>query len=62
MYAVTLIARNTAEKRVGDTKPKKSADWLLHNDKKLKVFSEQMSDNEIEPFDPIEYLEKRTYE
>lgn len=62
MYAVTLIARETAEKRVGASKPKKSADWLLHNDKKLNVFSEQIRDNKIEPFDPIEYLEKRTYE
>lgn len=62
MYAVTLIMRESAEKRVGDPKPKKSADWLLHNDKKLKVFSEQMRDNKIEPFDPKEYLEKRIYE
>lgn len=62
MYAVTFIARDTAEKKVGDSKPKRSADWLLHNDKKLKVLTQQMRDNKIDPFDPVEYLEKRTYE
>lgn len=62
VYAITFVARNTATKRMGEAKPKKSADWVLHNDKKLAVLSKQMQDNRIESFDPIEYLEKRTYE
>jgi len=58
LYAVTVIARETAERKTGDKKPKKSADWLAHNDKKLKVLSKQMNDYGIEPFDPHAYLER----
>lgn len=57
IYAVTFIARKTAEAKSKEQKPKKSADWLEHNDKKLKVLSQQMIDYGIEPFDPITYLE-----
>lgn len=59
IYAVTLIARKTAEAKTKDQKPKKSSDWLAHNDKKLSVLSKQMADYQIEPFDPISYLEER---
>lgn len=62
LYAVTVIARETAERKTGDKKPKKSADWLAHNDKKLKVLTKQMMDYGIEPFDPYAYLERRANE
>ena len=62
IYALTFIARKTAEKKVTDQKPKKSADWLAHNDKKLEVLSKQMGDYGVELFDPIAYLEKRIHE
>ena len=62
LYALTAIARETAERKTGDKKPKKSADWLAHNDKKLKVLTKQMMDYGIEPFDPHAYLERRANE
>lgn len=62
LYAVTVIARETAEHKTGDKKPKKSADWLAHNDKKLKVLFTQMMDYGIESFDPHSYLEGRANE
>lgn len=62
LYAVTVVARKTAEAKAGDKKPKKSADWLAHNDKKLKVLAQQMMDYGIEPFDPHAYLERRENE
>ncbi|HHH2856633.1 TPA: hypothetical protein ACPY6U_001957 [Escherichia coli] len=37
-------------------KPKKSADWLAHNDKKLKTLKNQLADNGVEHFDPEQYL------
>jgi hypothetical protein len=61
-YAITFVARDTAEKRTASLKPKKSADWLVHNDKKLRVLTKQMTDYQIEPFDPIAYLEERIHE
>lgn len=61
-YAIAFVARETAEKRAASSKPKKSADWLVHNDKKLGVLTKQMTDYQIEPFDPIAYLEERIHE
>lgn len=58
-YAITFVARETSEKRAASSKPKKSVDWLVHNDKKLGVLTKQMTDYQIEPFDPIAYLEER---
>lgn len=58
-YAITFVARLTAEERAKSKKPAKSVDWMVHSDKKLSVLSEQMADYQIEPFDPIAYLEER---
>lgn len=55
-YALTALARKNAEKQLDSTKPKKSADWLAHNDKKLKTLASQLADNGVEHFDPEEYL------
>jgi hypothetical protein len=62
LYAVTVIARETAELMVKGRKPKKSADWVAHNDKKMHVLFKQMKDYGIEPFDPHEYLRGRVNE
>lgn len=55
-YALTALARKNAEKQLDSTKPKKSADWLAHNDKKLKTLAAQLADNGVELFDPEQYL------
>jgi hypothetical protein len=55
-YALTALARKNAEKQLDSTKPKKSADWLAHNDKKLKTLAAQLAGNGVEHFDPEEYL------
>src|SRR5699024_9372905 len=56
-YALTVLARQNAEKQAATRKPKKSKDWLIHNDKKLKTLAVQLKDNGIEPFDAMQYLE-----
>lgn len=61
-YAMTVLSRKTVEERLMSSRPKKSADWMAHNDKKLKILSKQMEDYGIEPFDPIAYLEKLSNE
>lgn len=55
-YALTSLARKNAEKQLNSTKPKKSADWLAHNHKKLKILASQLADNGLEHFDPEQYL------
>lgn len=55
-YALTALARKNAEKQLDSTKPKKSADWLAHNDKKLKTLASQLAANGVEHFDPEQYL------
>lgn len=55
-YALTKLARDNAEKQTKTNKPKKSSDWLIHNDKKLKTLAGQLADNGVEYFDPEEYL------
>lgn len=55
-YALTVLARQNAEIQLGSNKPKKSADWLVHNDKKLKTLATQLASNGVEHFDPEQYL------
>ncbi|EFU0690611.1 integrase, partial [Escherichia coli] len=55
-YALTAIARKNAEQKMSSQKPKKSADWLAHNDKKLKTLKSQLAGNGVEHFDPEQYL------
>lgn len=57
-YALTALARKNAEKQNISNKPKKSSDWLVHNDKKLKTLATQLADNGVVNFDPEEYLNK----
>ena len=51
-HAFTTIARITAEKKSESAKPKKSIDWLVHNDKKLKTLNEQLYASGVEKFNP----------
>ncbi|EGR4216331.1 integrase [Vibrio cholerae] len=55
-YALTALARKNAEKQLSSNKSKKSADWIAHNDKKLKTLAVQLADNGVEHFDPEQYL------
>jgi len=57
-YALTSLARETAEQRLDTKKPKKSSDWLAHNNKKLKTLSKQLTDNGVIDFDSKKYLEE----
>ena len=61
-YSMTVIARETADKKSHEKNPKKSADWLAHNDKKLATLSKQLTDNNIAEFDPHQYLEELAHE
>ncbi|MCH2058861.1 MAG: hypothetical protein MK214_20035 [Thalassotalea sp.] len=54
--ALTTLARETAQNKAESTKPKKSKDWLIHNDKKIKTLTKQLEDNGVVEFDPKEYL------
>lgn len=57
-YALTRLARKNAEMKLKSKKPKKSVDWLTHNDKKLKILAAQLTDNDLEQFDPEYYLKE----
>ena len=61
-YALTVLARQNAEKQAATRKPKKSKEWLIHNDKKLKTLAVQLKDNGIELFDAMQYLEEVGHE
>jgi len=61
-YSMTVIARETAEKKSNENNPKRSIDWLTHNDKKLNTLSQQLADNNIVEFDPYQYLEELAHE
>jgi hypothetical protein len=56
-YSMTVVARETAEKKSKEKNAKRSIDWLTHNDKKLVILSKQLADNDISEFDPYKYLE-----
>lgn len=59
IYAITVVNRRTAEDKSKSTKPKKSADWIVHNDKKLETLSKQLADNGIADFDVEQYLKEK---
>jgi hypothetical protein len=61
-YSMTVVARETAEKKSKEKNSKRSIDWLTHNDKKIKTLSEQLTDNNIAKFDPHQYLEELSNE
>jgi hypothetical protein len=58
--ALTSLARDTAEERTKHKKPKKSSDWLIHNEKKINTLKNQLNDNGVVDFDPKKYLEELT--
>lgn len=54
--ALTILSRKTAEEQLNSKKPKKSRNWLIHNDKKIRTLKTQLSDNGIINFNLEEYL------
>lgn len=61
-YVVTTLVRQIAERQSKTGKPKKSVDWLMHKDKKLKTLVIQLKDNCIELGDVMQYLQEVGYE
>ncbi|KAA8727521.1 integrase [Ewingella americana] len=55
-YALTVLARHNAENHLNSKNPKKSADWLAYNEKKIKTLGAQLADNGVEHFDPEQYF------
>ncbi len=58
--ALNKLARKTAQERLEHAKPKKSSDWLLHNEKKINTLKQQLKDNGVSSFDYEAYLEELT--
>ncbi|WP_201556192.1 integrase [Psychrobacter immobilis] len=58
LFALTTIAQETVKEQATSKKPKKSSDWILHNEKKLQTLGQQLSDYGVENFDPFQYLKE----
>ena len=58
LFALTTIAQETVKEQATSKKPKKSSDWMLHNEKKLQTLGQQLSDYGVENFDPSKYLKE----
>ena len=58
LFALTTIAQETVKEQTTSKKPKKSSDWILHNEKKLQTLGQQLSDYGVENFDPSQYLKE----
>ena len=56
LFSLTTIAQETVKDQAKSKKPKKSSDWMLHNEKKLQTLGKQLSDYGVENFDPSQYL------
>lgn len=58
LFSLTTIAQETVKDQAKSKKPKKSSDWIVHNEKKLKTLGKQLSDYGVENFDPSQYLKE----
>jgi len=58
LFSLTTIAQETVKDQAKSKKPKKSSDWMLHNEKKLQTLGKQLSDYGVENFDPSQYLKE----
>jgi len=58
LFSLTTIAQETVNDQAKSKKPKKSSDWILHNEKKLETLGRQLSDYGVENFDPYQYLKE----
>lgn len=58
LLAFTILASETCEKQLKSKKPKKSSDWIAHNNKKIKTLTTQLKDNGVVNFDPSGYLKE----
>lgn len=57
-WAFARIAHDTALSQTEAKFPKRSQDWVIHNEKKLKTFEKQMEENGVSYFDPYTYFDK----
>lgn len=58
LFSLTTIAQETVKNQAKSKKPKKSSDWILHNEKKLETLGKQLSDYGVENFNPSQYLKE----
>lgn len=58
VYAHTKISRDAALERARSSRPRKSLDWIAHEDKKLATLEAQLRENGVEDFDVDAYLEE----
>lgn len=56
--AITTIARDTAESFSKTARPKKSVDWMTHNEKKIKMLKAELEAGGVVDFDPRKYFEE----
>lgn len=54
--AITTIARDTAESLSKTVRPKKSVDWMAHNDKKIKMLEAELMAGGVVDFDPRQHF------
>jgi hypothetical protein len=57
-WAFAKIAHDTALYQTEAKFPKRSQDWVIHNEKKLRTFETQMEENGVNYFNPYLYLDK----
>lgn len=57
-YAITTINKEKAVAQSEGLRKKKSKDWILHSDKKLKTYTKQLKSMNVTEFDPHVYLEE----
>jgi hypothetical protein len=57
-WAIAQVQQKTAEDTANSNRPRRSADWMAHNAKKISQLEDQLHSLKIEPFDPFEFLEK----
>lgn len=55
-WAITSIQLELAEKQSASKRPRKSADWIAHQNTVLETLNRQMESNGIPLFDPHEYM------
>jgi len=60
-YALAYATRKKAEELSQGERPRRSADWVAHNDKKLKTLAQQLLDCGIVDFNPEDYLKKNGF-
>lgn len=58
ILAITVQAQDTVYEQQQSKRVRKSLDWAIHNEKKIKVLTKQLQDNGVVEFDPRAYLKE----